>query len=327
MKVILPVAGAGTRLRPFTLTRPKCLLPIAGKTLLEHIFDSFNGLDVSQKILVVGTLSEKIYEFSEKKSWKDVGFVEQNNPEGLGQAIALCDSFLKDDEPVLIILGDTLFKADLSFLAQSETNILFTRVVEDPRRFGVVVKNESGQVTKLVEKPKDFISNEALVGIYYIKDTAILRRSLKYLLENNIRTRGEFQLTDALQKMLEEGCDFRTSLLDSWLDCGTPEMLLETNGILLAEKQEDVSFENSTSKIIPPCFIGENVEIIDSVIGPNVSLENGTRVVSSKIANSLVGENSIVENSEILDSALGEAVELEGVSGKVFLGDYSQVKK
>lgn len=327
MKVILPVAGAGTRLRPFTLTRPKCLFPIAGKTLLEHIFDSFNGLEVSQKILVVGVLAEKIYGYSEKKSWKDVGFVEQNNPEGLGQAIALCDSFLKDDEPVLIILGDTLFKADLSFLAHAETNVLFTRVVEDPRRFGVVVKDETGKVTKLVEKPKEFVSDEALVGIYYIRDTAALRQSLKYLLENNIRTRGEFQLTDALQKMVEDGSEFRTALLDSWLDCGTPEMMLETNGTLLAEKHAKVPFEGKSSTIILPCFIGENVEIVDSVIGPNVSLENGCRVISSKVTNALVGENSVIENSEIRDSALGESVVLNGVSGTVFLGDYSRVEK
>lgn len=325
MKVILPVAGFGSRLRPFTLTKPKCLLSIAGKTLIEHICDSFATLSVSRKILVVGSLSEKIYQFVKDKSWENVSLVEQNDPQGLAQAIALCDSLLDDNEPVLIILGDTLFKADLSILASAETNILFTRVVEDPRRFGIVQKDESGRVIRLVEKPQEFISDEALVGIYYIKEVSRLRKALKFLLDNNIRTRGEFQLTDALQKMVEDGTEFRTAKLDAWLDCGTKEMLLETNGTLLSETQDSYDFPNST--IISPCFIGENVEIVDSVVGPNVSIDNGAKILSSKISNALVGENSIVRNSEIKDAALGESVVLEDHKGSVFLGDYSQVLK
>ena len=225
----------------------------------------------------------------------------------------------------MIILGDTLFKVDLSILASAETNILFTRVVEDPRRFGIVQKDGSGRVIRLVEKPQEFISDEALVGIYYIKEVSRLRKALKFLLDNNIRTRGEFQLTDALQKMVEDGTEFRTAKLDAWLDCGTKEMLLETNGTLLSETQDSYDFPNST--IISPCFIGENVEIVDSVVGPNVSIDNGAKILSSKISNALVGENSIVRNSEIKDAALGESVVLEDHKGSVFLGDYSQVLK
>lgn len=327
MKVILPVAGTGTRLRPFTLTRPKCLLSIAGKTLLEHICDSFASLDVSGKVLVAGYLSDSIETFVKEKNWENTDIVLQQNPQGLGEAISLCMPIVSDDEPLLIILGDTLFEADLSFLAKAETNVLLTRKVNDPRRFGVAVKDESGKVTKLVEKPQEFVSDEALVGIYYIKDVAALRASLNYLIENNIRTRGEFQLTDALQKMVEDGADFRTSPLGAWLDCGTPETLLETNGIVLQKSNNNVKTDFPGTTIVPPCYIGNNVEISNSTIGPNVTLDDGVKVSGSKLTDCLVGFNTVVENSNIKLSVLGENALVRNMQGRAFIGDNTVVEQ
>lgn len=327
MKVILPVAGTGTRLRPFTLTRPKCLLSVAGKTLLEHICDSFASLNISGKILVAGYLSDCIETFVKEKNWLNTDIVLQQNPQGLGEAISLCMPIVSDDEPLLIILGDTLFEADLSFLANAKTNVLLTRKVKDPRRFGVAVKDESGKVTKLVEKPQQFVSDEALVGIYYIKDVAALRNSLNYLIENNIRTRGEFQLTDALQKMVEDGCDFRTSPLGAWLDCGTPETLLETNGIVLQKSSLVSQPEFPGTTIIPPCYFGKGVEVTDSVIGPNVTLDDGVKIINSKISDCLIGNETVVENSSIKQSVLGECALVRNMQGRAFIGDNTIVEQ
>lgn len=325
LKVALPVAGTGSRLRPFTLTKPKCLLSIAGKTLLEHIFDSFAGLEVSGKILVAGYLSDDIEAFVGQHGWSDTKVVLQEWPQGLGEAISLCLPEVSDDEALLIILGDTLFEADLSFLATSTTNVLMTRKVEDPRRFGVAVKDENGRVTKLVEKPQQFISDEALVGIYYIKDVALLRKALTELIEHDERTRGEFQLTDALQKMVAAGADFRTSPLESWLDCGTPETLLATNGHVLAKHSEEFSgHEFAGTTIIPPCYIGKNVSIYDSTIGPNVTIDDGVRIATSKLSDCLVNENAKIENSELKNSIIGEKACVSGLRGSFFLGDFSK---
>lgn len=325
LKVALPVAGTGSRLRPFTLTKPKCLLSIAGKTLLEHIFDSFAGLEVSGKILVAGYLSDDIEEFVETRGWSDTKVVLQERPQGLGEAISLCLPEVSDSESLLIILGDTLFEADLSFLAHSTTNVLMTRKVEDPRRFGVAVKDESGRVTKLVEKPQEFISDEALVGIYYIKDVALLRKSLTELIANDERTRGEFQLTDALQKMVAAGAEFRTAPLESWLDCGTPETLLETNGLILEKHSEEFSgHEFAGTTVIPPCYIGKNVSIYDSVIGPNVTVDDGVRIASSKLSDCLVNEYAKIEDSELKNSIIGEKSRVTNFRGTVFLGDFSK---
>lgn len=327
MKVILPVAGTGTRLRPFTLTRPKCLLSIAGKTLLEHICDSFKSLSVSGKVLVAGYLSDCIEDFVKTKNWQNTDIILQKNPQGLGEAISLCMPIVSDEEPLLIILGDTLFEADLSFLANAETNVLLTRKVKDPRRFGVAVKDADGKVVKLVEKTQEFVSDEALVGIYYIKDVALLRKSLNYLLENDIRTRGEFQLTDALQKMVEDGADFRTSPLTAWLDCGTPETLLETNGTVLQKSTLAPAPAFPDTKIIQPCYIGQNVEISGSTIGPNVTVDDGVKIKDSVISDSLIGCNTVVESSNIKLSVLGESASVRNMQGRAFIGDNTIVEQ
>ena len=212
MKVVLPVAGNGLRLRPYTEDRPKCLLPLAGKTILDWIVEDAAILKPTETVFITGYKAEKVDEYLKTKpEWGAVRTVLQSNPQGLGEAISLSLPYVNDDEPLLIILGDTLFEADLSILSNAQENILYTYKVDDPKRFGVAVVGEGGCIERLVEKPQEFVSDEAIVGIYYIKDVKALKAALKHIMDNDIRTKGEFQLTDALEMMIEQGCKFKTA--------------------------------------------------------------------------------------------------------------------
>lgn len=325
MKVILPVAGTGSRLRPFTLSLPKCLLPIAGRNLIDYIVSSYGSLPVSEQIFITGYKGELVEDFVRQRGFKNARTVRQKNPQGLGEAISLCLPYLDDSEPVLIILGDTLFDADLSFLKDERENILMTREVEDPRRFGVAVTDDSGYVTRLVEKPETFVSNEALVGIYYIHDVAALRQSIEKLIREDIRTRNEYQLTDALEMMVESGCKFRTAPIKSWLDCGTSETFLKTNAKILSEYAQESSRKFQGSTIIPPCHIADTATIRNSVVGPNVSVGSEVVIENSKISDSVISERTLLQNSEISHSIFGGESEVRGFKGSLLLGDHSKV--
>ena len=297
MKIVLPVAGNGLRLRPYTENVPKCLLPVAGKTILDWIVEDSLSLKPAETIFITGYKAEAVDSFLEKRpAWGKTRAVVQSNPQGLGEAVSLALPYVDDDEPVLIILGDTLFEADLSILHNVDENILYTYKVEDPRRFGVAVTDSTGRITRLVEKPQEFVSDEAIVGIYYIKDTKVLKQCLKYLMDNNIRTKNEFQLTDALQMMLEKGCHFRTAPVQKWLDCGLAETLLETNAHVLKRIDNSASVNLPGVKVIAPCYIGKGVKIANSTIGPNVS----------------VGDDCVIENSTISNAVLWDSVKVCG---------------
>ena len=297
MKIVLPVAGNGLRLRPYTENVPKCLLPVAGKTILDWIVEDSLSLKPTETIFITGYKAEAVDSFLEKRSaWGKTRTVVQSNPQGLGEAISLALPYVDDDEPLLIILGDTLFEADLSILHNVDENILYTFKVEDPRRFGVAVTDADGRITRLVEKPQEFVSDEAIVGIYYIKDTKVLKQSLKYLMDNDIRTKNEFQLTDALQMMLEKGCLFRTAPVQKWLDCGLAETLLETNAHVLKRIDNSASVNLPGVKVIAPCYIGKDAKISNSTIGPNVS----------------VGDGCVIENSTISNAVLWDSVKVSG---------------
>lgn len=325
MKVILPVAGIGTRLRPLTLHLPKCLLPVAGNTILGHILDALANLDVSEYIFVTGYQAEKVEEYI-KKAYPAINsrFVLQDNPQGLGEAIHLCTPHLSPDEPTLIVLGDTLFDADLKSLTHAENNILCTRTVEDPARFGVAVSSPDGKISRLVEKSQDFVSDQALVGIYFIRDVSAMNQALQHLLDNNIRTRDEYQFTDALQLMIEQGSDFYTGQIRGWLDCGKPEALLETNRLLLS-RRNDKNANYPGSIITEPCFIAPDVKITNSIVGPNVSLHKGSVVSGSMLRDSVVAANCFLENCGLEGSILGEAATVRRFHGSLNLGDYSQI--
>jgi len=326
MKVILPVAGVGTRLRPLTLHLPKCLLPVAGNTILGHILDSLKSLPISEYLFVAGYQSDKVIDYL-KNSYPELPtrVVLQTNPQGLGEAIHLCTPWLQDDEPLLIVLGDTLFEADLPKLTSTADNMLCTRFVEDPSRFGVAVTSPTGQIERLVEKPKTFLSNQALVGIYFIRDVKALRNSLQKLLDENIRTRGEFQLTDALQFMIESGCSFHTGDIQGWLDCGKPDALLETNRHLLKVNGPTGSRNYADSKIIEPCFIGNNVTLTNCVIGPNVSIYDNCELSNSMVQDSVIAASSILKHADLTSSMLGEYTHVRQFQGTLHLGDHSAI--
>ena len=297
MKIVLPVAGNGLRLRPYTENVPKCLLPVAGKTILDWIVEDSLGLKPSETIFITGYKADVVDQFLTKRTaWGKTRTVIQSNPQGLGEAVSLALPYVDDDEPVLIILGDTLFEADLSILNGMDQNVLYTYKVEDPRRFGVAVTDSTGRIERLVEKPQEFVSDEAIVGIYYIKDTKVLKESLKYLMDNNIRTKNEFQLTDALEMMIEKGCRFRTAPVSKWLDCGLAETLLETNAHVLNRYDNSASVNLPGVKVIAPCHIGKDVKIVNSSIGPNVS----------------VGDGCVIENSTVKNAVLWDGVKVEG---------------
>ena len=222
----------------------KCLLPVGGKTIIDWIVEDTLPLKPSETIFITGYKAEKMDEYLKAKpEWGNTRTVLQSDPQGLGQAISLALPYVNDDEPLLIILGDTLFDANIQSLANATENTLYTYKVQDPRRFGVAVTNGNGQIERLVEKPQEFVSDEAIVGIYYIKDVKQLKKALQHLISNDIRTRGEFQLTDALQMMIEQGCKFRTAPVKEWLDCGLPETLIQTRNIFQPRQTPNLYFD------------------------------------------------------------------------------------
>ena len=305
MKVVLPVAGNGLRLRPYTEDRPKCLLPLAGKTILDWIVEDAAVLKPTETVFITGYKAEKVDEYLKTKpEWGAVRTVLQSNPQGLGEAISLSLPYVNDDEPLLIILGDTLFEADLSILNNAQENILYTYKVEDSKRFGVAVMGENGYISRLVEKPQEFVSDEAIVGIYYIKDVKALKAALKQLMDNDIRTKGEFQLTDALEMMIEQGCKFKTAPVSRWLDCGLVETLLETNAHVLKRNDNSKDFNVPGVEIIPPCFIGKNAKIHASKIGPFVSIGDDCEISGVEIRDSIVWNGVKIANGKVSNTVV-----------------------
>ena len=300
MKIVLPVAGNGLRLRPYTENVPKCLLPVAGKTILDWIVEDSLGLKPNETIFITGYKAESVDAFlTRRPAWGKTRTVVQSNPQGLGEAVSLALPYVDDDEPVLIILGDTLFEADLSILNSMDENVLYTYKVEDPRRFGVAVTDTAGRITRLVEKPQEFVSDEAIVGIYYIKDSKVLKESLKYLMDNDIRTKNEFQLTDALEMMIQKGYKFRTAPVQKWLDCGLAETLLETNAHVLKRNDNSATVNLPGVKVVAPCYIGKGAKIVNSTIGPNVSVGEGCVIENSTISNAVLWDNVKVEDKTL----------------------------
>lgn len=305
MKVVLPVAGNGIRLRPYTEDRPKCLLPVAGKTIIDWIVEDVSCLNPSETVFITGYRADKMDEYLESKpEWGRLRTVVQSNPQGLGEAISLALPYASDDEPLLIILGDTLFEADLGILKSSAENVLYTFKVEDPKRFGVAVTDNNGFIQRLVEKPQEFVSDEALVGIYYIKDVKALKESLKYIMDNDIRTRNEFHLTDALEMMIEKGCRFRTAPVEKWLDCGLVETLLDTNAQVLNRNDNSSEFNISGVTIVAPCHIGKNVKMDNCKIGPNVSIGDGCEISGCEISDAIVWDGVKISNGKVNNSVI-----------------------
>ncbi|MEK6755774.1 MAG: sugar phosphate nucleotidyltransferase [Bacteroidota bacterium] len=322
MRAIIPVAGVGSRLRPHTYTIPKVLLNVGGKPIIGHILDRVieNGFD--EATIVVGYLGDKIKDYVLGHYSIRVDFVEQEERLGLGHAIYLSRHTISRD-PVLIILGDTIFDVDLKAVTASDCSVLGVKEVDDPRRFGVA-ETANGFITRLVEKPEEPKSRLAVVGIYYIKQPQILIDSLKDLIKRNVRTKGEFQLTDGLQMMIERGEKMKPFLVEGWYDCGKPETLLATNRHLLENQTAAVS--RSDLVVQPPVFISPKAQVKNSVIGPYATIADDATVENAIIRNSIISEGATVTDALLEDSIVGNNAAVRGRYKQVNIGDSSELE-
>jgi glucose-1-phosphate thymidylyltransferase len=323
VKAIIPAAGLGKRLRPHTYSIPKALLFVAGKPILSHILDDVISLGVSSVALIVGYKGDLIESFiHEKYPDLSVDFVYQEERLGIGHAVNLTRNVANGKEPLLIVLGDTIIKTDLNDVVKSKSNILGVKEVEDPRRFGVC-ELEGDRIVKLLEKPEVPPSNLALVGLYYLQDPSVLFECLQEEIEKGMRTHGEYQITDALQMMIDRGSEFRPHLIDAWFDCGKPDALLETNRHLLNAVVDIPEIEGSI--IIPPVSIAATAEIIGSIIGPFVSIGASSVVKHSVVRDSVLAENVLVVRSLLEKSLIGSHALVKGHFKALNVGDYSEV--
>jgi glucose-1-phosphate thymidylyltransferase len=323
MRAIIPVAGLGTRLKPHTHSVPKVLLNVGGKPMLAHIIDKLVEAGVGKATFIIGHLGIKIESFV-KTTYPQLqcDFIVQHEMLGLGHAIHLAVPTF-DDEELFIILGDTIFDVNLINVFKSKYSSLGVKEVDDARRFGVAII-ENGFITQLVEKPQIPVSKLALVGLYYIKNSGLLEECLNEIINKDIRTRGEFQLTDALQLMLDKDEKITTFNVDGWYDCGKPETLLATNEFLL--------FKNGTNRRIEgvvindPVFISDNAIIENSVIGPYTTIAEGCVIKNSIIRNSIISSDSSVEKSMLENSIIGSNAIIKGSFQKLNAGDSSEIE-
>lgn len=323
LRAIIPAAGFGTRLKPHTFSLPKVLLNVGGKPILGHIIEKLLSEQIYNATFVVGYLGEKIVEYV-KKYYPELNsnFVTQDIALGLGHAIHVAVPTIKEEE-IFIILGDTIFDVDLHSVFQKKMSSLGVKYVEDPSRFGVAVCND-GLISKLIEKPQTPISKLALVGLYYIRNTNLMIESLNELFEKEIKTKGEYQLTDALQLMIEKGEQFTTFNVDGWYDCGKSETLLSTNRFLLETKGTNRKVDNNV--IIDPVYISENAIVKNSVIGPFTTISENCVVEESIIRNSILSPNSRVEKSMLDNSIIGMNAIVKGNYKKLNAGDSSEIE-
>jgi len=322
MKVIIPVAGKGTRLRPHTFTTPKPLIQVAGKAIICHVIESIQDLGIDEVILVISPEGEDIVSFVKEKYPFKVGFVYQEESLGLGHAIYMAKEMVNKGEGVVVILGDTIIEVDLPRKKEIE-DFIAVKKVSDPRRFGIVVLDEEGRIIKVVEKPDTPVSDLAIVGLYYFGNAELLFESLEYIIKNDIRTKGEYQLTDAIARMIDRGWKAKPLFVKEWYDCGTVSALLETNKMLLQKYHKEVKFPGSL--VIPPCYFDEGIVIENSLIGPYVTIGKRAKISNAIISNSIIGEEAEVENITITSSLIGKRAYLKGVFKRVNLGDYSEL--
>ncbi|MBP1690842.1 MAG: nucleotidyl transferase [Bacteroidetes bacterium] len=323
MHAIIPVAGIGTRLRPHTFTHPKVLLNVAGKPILGHIMDKVVADGVTSATVVVGHMSERIIEFVEATYPElPVDFVEQEMPLGLGHAIYTARHALKD-EPILIILGDTIFDVDLRAVLKKPVSALGVKMVEDPRRFGVAEMRD-GAIVRLVEKPEHPTSNLAVVGLYHIHNTPLLRACLDEVVSRDIRTKGEYQLTDVLQMMIDRGERIESFPVEGWYDCGKPETMLSTNRALLERHSTFRPMEGVV--ITEPVYIAPNAVLCNCVIGPNTTVGDGAEISEAVIRNSIIGSQARVGRVLLENSIIGNGAMVKGSYKRFNVGDASELE-
>lgn len=328
MKVIIPLAGFGKRMRPHTWSKPKPLVNVAGRPVLGHILDKLADLDVQidELIFVVGWLGKQIEEYYRESSYPyPARYVEQREMLGQAHAIWLAREYLAG--PVLIIFVDTIFEADLAGLESSGLDgVLYVKEVQDPRRFGVAVLGDDGLVTSLVEKPDSFENRLAVVGVYYVRDVEWLIRAIEELMDRNLQTKGEFYLADAYSVMIEQGARFRVREVSVWEDCGTPKDVLHTNRFLLEHGRDNSDqLDLPGTVIIPPVFVAPSAKVEHSLIGPHVTIAENSVVRHSIIRDSIINEETYIIDTMLDRSLIGRDAVVRGRYRVLNVGDSSQV--
>lgn len=335
MKVIIPAAGTGTRLFPHTHTKPKPMVYIAGKPIIGHILDRMIDLGPEEIILVVGYYKEQLMSYvSEHYHDKfNIRYVDQEKRLGLGHSVYITREYVEGSD-VMIALGDMIFKTGyIDFYKKHADNkkcagSIGVKEVDEPRKYGIVeLESTSSCIRKLEEKPEKPASNLGIAGVYFIKDTEMLFNILERMINNGKTTRGEYQLTDALQEMIQSGLKLKTFEVSSWYDCGHARSLLETNQVLLNEKEDiDRTYENENSMIIHPVAIGKKVKIINSVVGPHTSIAEGTIISNSIISNSVIGSRTEISNMNLQSSIVGDDANVVGKHNSLNIGDCSSIE-
>lgn len=334
MKIIVPMAGRGSRLRPHTLTTPKPLVPVGGKPIVHRLVEDIAAVcedKIDEIAFVIGDfgteVEQELIAVAEKLGAKGT-ICYQDKPLGTAHAVWCAKELL--DGPVVVAFADTLFRADFK-LDASVDGILWVKQIEDPSAFGVIKMNEGGAIIDFVEKPKTFVSDLAMIGIYYFKEGKDLLNEINYLLDNEVIKSGEYQLPDALRRLVEKGQTFKPGEVNEWLDCGNKEVTVYTNQRVLEFDREkglntvDASVSLKNAVVIPPCYIGRNVVIENAVVGPHVSLGSGTKVLNSVVSNTIVQENSLITYANLKDSMVGNFAAFRGKPTDISLGDYSTI--
>lgn len=322
MKAIVPAAGIGKRLRPHTLTTPKVLFNVAGKPVIGHILDFLIEAGVDEIVVVVGYEASQVERYLAENYPDSTSSVVQSERKGLGHAvgIALEDS----DEPAIILLGDTIIDIDLKNLLGKSNSAIGVRRVENPQAFGIV-EMDGEYASKLVEKPEEPSSDLAIAGIYRIQNQSLLKRSIDGIIEQNITTKGEIQLTDALQDLIDNGEKIEIFDVENWYDCGSRSTILDTNRILL-DKSGGSDAKHNGSVVTDPCYIAPSAQLVNSIVGPHVTIDEGAIIKNSIITNSVIAKGATLENCSMTDSIIGEHALVHGTVRKLSVGDYSEIK-
>ncbi|MCB9203269.1 MAG: nucleotidyltransferase [Flavobacteriales bacterium] len=330
MKIIVPMAGKGSRLRPHTLTVPKPLIPIAGKPIVQRLVEKITndcGEKVDEIAYIIGdfgkVVENDLIKIAEKLGAKGTIYY-QNEALGTAHAINCAKESLKGQ--IVVAFADTLFVSDFKLDLESD-GVIWVKKVEDPTGFGVVKLNDEGNITDFFEKPEEFISDLAIIGIYYFKSGEKLSKEINYILENNIKDKGEFQLTTAMDNMIKKGDKFTLGEVTDWMDCGNKKVAVETNSKVLDYEKDILEIPESAvvenSLVIPPCFIGKDAVIINSKVGPNVSIGKGTKILESNVRYSLIQEKSVLKDANIANSMIGSHAQYFGVARDLSIGDYN----
>lgn len=317
------MAGKGVRLRPHTYSKPKPFLAVSGEPIISHVLKTVEKLPIQEGIFIVGEFSEKLITYLRNRCDFKTRFVKQKTPKGIAHAVYGARPYFKEDDDIVILFSDTIFRPILKKIKPKSDGYIWVSKVKDPSNFGVCFV-QNGLITRIIEKPKVPLSNLAAIGLYYLKSSNALFSAIKELFKSNIKTHGEYQLTSALQLLIQKGLKFEALEVKTWLDCGSIEGLLKANNYLLKTSKKRLG-KTYDSLIIEPVFIGKNATINNSIIGPNVSIGDNTMITNSIVNNSIIGSDSIVENANISSSIIGDNALVRQEFRRLNIGDSSEV--